>query len=292
MSWLSYVLTVLVIYPISRLPFRLLYGFSTLVYIVLYHVIGYRKQVVYANLQRVFPDRSSEAIAAMARDFYRHLGDMLLEGFKAFTISRKALEARMVFTNPSLVNKYYEEGRHVVLISAHYANWEYLPPILSMQLSHTIMGIYKPLANPYFDGWAQRSRSRFGDLVLVPMKQVKELFAAYAHAPMAMAFIADQSPSRHAKAYWQRFLGVDTAMLFGPEYYAKLYDAVVLYGRTRKVGRGHYTFTFEVITETPKETPDGFITKAHSRILEEQIKEEPALWLWSHKRWKLQRADD
>lgn len=287
MARISYMLTLAVIYPISWLPFPLLYGVSDVLYVIMFKLLGYRKKVVYGNLKRAFPDKSAQERHTIAKRFYRHLTDLLVESFKGFTISKKALMDRMDFTNPEVVNQYYEQGRHVILIGSHYNNWEYLPPILSIHLKHTVMGIYKPLSNQHFDKRVQKNRSRFGALVLVPMKQVKQLFAQYQDRPMAMAFLSDQSPSRNAKPYWMDFLGVPTPMLFGAEYYAKQYDAVVLYGRTERKGRGRYTFTFEVITETPKETPKGFITEAHSRLLEQQILEDPAYWLWSHKRWKL-----
>lgn len=289
MAWLTYVLTLLVIYPISWLPFPLLYGLSDVLYVVLFNWIGYRKKVVYGNLKRAFPEKSDQEIATLAKRFNRHLCDMLLEGFKAFTISKKALLERAVFTNPDFVNQYYYQGRHVMLVGSHYANWEYAPPLTDIHLKFRIMGVYKPLSNRFFDKKVQQNRSRFGDMVLVPVKKVKEMLAAYAHEPMGMAFLSDQSPSRNAKPYWMTFLGTKTPMLFGAEYYAKKYDAVVLYGACKRVSRGRYTFTFELITETPKETPEGYITEAYNRILEKQILEEPAYWLWSHKRWKLMK---
>lgn len=286
MQRLSYVLAMAVIYPLSLLPFRALYFLSDGLFLLFYYVIGYRKKVVMSNLERAFPGRTASERQAIARKFYHHFTDLLVESFKGFTISRQQLQQRMYFENPELVHQYFHQGRHVTLIGAHYNNWEYLPPLLSLALKHTMMGIYKPLSNPYFDRAVQRTRGRYG-LVLVPMKEVKSYFERYSSAPMALGFLADQSPSRSSKPYWTTFLGCQTPVLYGAELYAKRYDAPVIYIHVHKIKRGFYTLKAELITEHPSDTPKGFITEAHTKLLETDILQEPAYWLWSHKRWKL-----
>jgi KDO2-lipid IV(A) lauroyltransferase len=40
----------------------------------------------------------------------------------------------------------------------------------------------------------------------------------------------------------------------------------------------------------PKETPDNYITDLFNKKLEEDIKVQPEIWLWSHRRWKHKRT--
>ena len=51
-----YYLALPFIYLVSYLPFRVLYLLSEMMFLLLYRVIGYRKAVVSANLERSFPE--------------------------------------------------------------------------------------------------------------------------------------------------------------------------------------------------------------------------------------------
>ena len=53
-----------------------------------------------------------------------------------------------------------------------------------------------------------------------------------------------------------------------------------------KVKRGYYELTFTLISDTPKEEANGDIITKSALLLEKEIKNNPAYWLWSHKRWK------
>ena len=43
---------------VALLPFRVLYGISDFLYLIIYHVIKYRIKVVRLNLQNSFPEKS------------------------------------------------------------------------------------------------------------------------------------------------------------------------------------------------------------------------------------------
>ena len=83
------ILYYLVIFPISNLPYRLLYTFSDFLFLIVYSVIGYRKEVTLTNLKNSFPEKSSEEIDRISRKFYHHFCDLVVESLKGFTISEK-----------------------------------------------------------------------------------------------------------------------------------------------------------------------------------------------------------
>ena len=67
---------------------------------------------------------------------------------------------------------------------------------------------------------------------------------------------------------------------------AKKLDLAVLYLKINKIKRGYYIATFVPLTDEPKNLPDFEITRKFFDAIEKQIKEKPAYYLWSHKRWK------
>lgn len=285
MQLIAYLLFLLLVFPLSWLPFSILYVLSDGIAFLLYRVIGYRRRVVRQNLQRAFPDKTQIEIRRIEQRFYRHLADLTVESIKGFSISRKELQRRMVIVNPDLMERLYREGRSITMVTGHYGNWEYLPRALSWGIPHLILGIYKPLKNRYFDRLIQSTRAK-DDLVLVPVKQVKEVFLQYKEKLVALGFVADQSPSRKGSGLVVDFMGIPTPVLYGPEKYARAFNTAVVYGKVSQIKRGYYQIEGVLLTEEPQEQPEGAITKAHTHLLEAQIREQPALWLWSHKRWK------
>jgi KDO2-lipid IV(A) lauroyltransferase len=86
-----------------------------------------------------------------------------------------------------------------------------------------------------------------------------------------------------------KFLNQETAVLHGPEKYARLHNFPVFYARIRKVRRGKYIAGFILLEQEPRNTQPGEITERFMRRLEEDILEDPRYYLWSHRRWKLKR---
>lgn len=287
----SALLYYLVIYPISLLPFPLLYGLSDVLFLLFYYVIPYRKKLVMDNLRRSFPERSDVELRKIRRRFYRHFGDLVMESLKTFSASPAAIRKRVDLVNLELLERFFQEGRSVILVSGHYANWEWPAITLPFHSSHTATGIYQPLTNPFFNRRLQSSRSRFG-LKLMATKEVQRFFAEHENELCTYGFINDQSPSDPRRGHWMRFLNQDTCMLMGVESYAVKYDMPVVYAMITQVKRGYYRLEYRLVAEHPRQCAKYEITEACARINESIIREMPALWLWTHRRWKHKRPSD
>lgn len=277
-----------VILPISYLPFPLLYLLSNFAFFMMYRVIGYRKKVVLMNLKNSFPKKSEKEINAIAKKFYKHFCDLILEGLKGFTISREEINKRFQIQKSGIIDELYQQGKDIVFVGGHYNNWEILALGIGMQLDHTVVGIYKPLSNKFFNEKMKNSRQRFG-LELAPMKKVKSYMEEDYGNPKGVIFAVDQSPHNKKTAVWGRFLNQETAMFYGAEKYAKDYNLPVVYAVINKVKRGHYVAEARLLTDKPNEMDYGEIITKANQFLEEDIKKAPQYWLWTHRRWKHKR---
>ena len=240
------------------------------------------------NIERSFPEKSKAEQVAICKGFYHHFGDLIVESLKVFTISETEVKKRMVFSNPEVINKYYEQGRSVVLAGGHYNNWELFAVAIDANIKLESIAIYKPLSNLFFDEKMRTTRGKYG-LEMIAIKEVKNTFEEKKNKLTATIFGTDQSPGNPRNCYWTTFLNQDTGVLFGTEKYAREYNYPVIYGRIRKVKRGHYVFDFIDLCEFPQQTSLGDITEMHTRYLEKDILEKPDYWLWSHRRWKHKR---
>lgn len=275
------------VYPLSKLPLWLTYRFADFFYLLLITVLPYRKKVITANLERCFPEMSKRNIAKLRREFYRTFTDMLIEGIKNLGISEKELKKRFVIENPELMDGLFNQGKSVLLVSAHYNNWEWMITGQNLFFKHQAVGIGMPLSSGFWDKKINALRQRFG-MKVIHSKIVKESFENYKKNGLCTAtlVLADQSPGDSNKSFWTNFLGQSTAVAFGAEQLANTYDQAVVFYLPKKIKRGYYTSKLILITDDPKSLAWGEITEQHVRLLEKGILENPAGWLWSHKRWK------
>ena len=282
------VLYYLFIIPVSLLPYGVLYGLSNCLYYLFYYVIGYRKEVVVRNIQNSFPEKTKAERERIIKKFYSHFSDLMLESLKVFTISRNEVDERMKFNFVEVPNGYFDQGRSIIIAGGHNNNWELFAVGVAAAVKHKAVAFYKPLTNVFFDGKMRQTRSKYG-LSMAPTKRAKEVFEENKNILTATIFGIDQSPAHADKCYWTTFLNQDTGVHFGVEKFAKEYDLPVVYGRIRKLKRGHYCFDFINVTDQPRLTAYGEISEKVTRMLEKDIIEEPCYWLWSHKRWKHKR---
>ncbi|MBQ7062858.1 MAG: lysophospholipid acyltransferase family protein [Bacteroidales bacterium] len=277
---------------LSWLPLWFHYLIASLLRPVVQHVVRYRRRVVRDNLLRAFPEWGSQRrmLRRVERQYYRHLCDLVAEGLYNLRASLRQVERRYRFENVELLTPFYEQGRSVVLLSAHYNNWEYMITSLDHRLRHHAVGVGKPLDNRRFGRFITARRARYGTEIVdqTDVRQAMEFYARH-RVPVAYMMLSDQSPSNPHRSLWTDFLGQDTPFLFGAEHFARKYDMPVVLYDVRKLRRGRYSVRFRLMTDQPAALPEGDITRRYARHLEQQIRLQPQYWLWSHRRWKLTR---
>ena len=270
------------------MPLPILYWFSDIAYLFVYKIFGYRKEVVFKNLNNAFPDKSAAERKEIAAKFYHFMTDLMVEILWCFSLSEKRIRHRLTVINPELMDELYASGKSVVLVLGHYSSWEMVLSSLNLFVKHRVATIYIPLTNKALDKAFYRMRTTFNSK-MIAKKDFKQSFEEDSKELRAIIFGADQSPAMSKNIYWTQFLNQDTAVAYGVEKYAKMYDMPVVYSKLMREKRGYYTLEFETVSEQPLLSAEGDITERHVRLLEKQILAKPEFWLWSHKRWKKKR---
>ncbi|UOX33746.1 lysophospholipid acyltransferase family protein [Flavobacterium sediminilitoris] len=286
MQLIVYILLYPLLFLISILPFRLLYIFSDFIYFMVYRVIGYRKKVVRENLAMALPHLSTEERKNIEKKFYSHMCDMFLEMIKTMTISRKEMEKRYKFINLDVYMDLEKKKKSIALLCAHYASYEW---VISMNYHITFKGygIYKRISNKYFDKLVHDIRSKFKATLITTKDTISTIEQNQKDGILGIyGFASDQSPKSSIKSHWSTFMGIETPIHVGAEIISKRLDMNVVFLKTKKVKRGYYEATLEVMSEDAKSIPNFEISDAFIRKVEEQIYEAPEYYLWTHKRWK------
>jgi KDO2-lipid IV(A) lauroyltransferase len=281
----------LFVWPLSHLPLWILYRYSDLLYLLLISVVPYRRKVIDSNLKNSFPEKSEREIKQLRRKFYRHFSDIVIEGVKNLSISKKELLSRISVVNPELMDHLYQQNKSVLLVSGHYNNWEWMITAQSMLFPHKAMGIGMPMSSKFWDKKVTTQRERFGMKVIHSANYRAEI-EARKEENIAVLNLSDQSPGDSRKSYWMNFLNRPTAVLFGAEQMANEYDLAVVFFVVRKMKRGFYTVELKLISDQARTNDWGQITETHTKLLEKEIQKHPEQWIWSHKRWKREVPGD
>jgi KDO2-lipid IV(A) lauroyltransferase len=292
MQLLLFLIAYPIIWLISILPFPLLYLFSDFVCFLVYRVFGYRKKVVRENIAMALPHLTVKERLKIEANFYSHMCDMFLEMVKTMSISQKEMEKRFRFTNLDVYRDLEKKGKSIALLCAHYASYEWAVS-MNYHITFEGYGVYKKINNKYFDKLIKDIRSKFNATLLSTRETIPtiEKNAKTGHLGV-FGLASDQSPQASKATHWAPFMGIEVPVHTGAEMLAKRFDMNVIFLKNKKVKRGYYEATFELMADNPKEVPDFGISDEFLRRVEKQIHEDPQYYLWTHKRWKHRRKKE
>ena len=277
-------------YTLSLLPFRLLYLFSDALYLLIYHIVRYRRGVVRKNLSTSFPEYNEQRLLQIERRFYHWFCDYIFETFKLLSMSDEKLMRHLEFHGSEQMEEVFDEERNIALMMGHYCNWEWLSAI-GLAFPHhpdAIMGlIYHPLYNNAFDKLFIAIRKAHGG-VCIPKQDILRHLVSYKreNRRTLMGYISDQAPRWHNIHLWLPFLNHDTPVFTGGERIMRKMDDAVFYIDVERPKRGKYVCTFKQLSPHASQEPDNTITYSFFQHLEETIRREPSYYLWTHNRWK------
>lgn len=271
---------------IAALPLRVLYAFSTLLFFITYHVVGYRKTLVWRNLRNAFPEKSDAELKAIRKQFYKNLCDYGVETLKLLSIPADELKRRMYFPNVSAIQHFADRGISVLIFASHQFNWEWLLVSGNLSLPVPVDFVYQKQSSEFFNAFSLKIRSRFGGYA-VERPQVARELVKRKNVLRGIAIVGDQFPGYHNdKRYWTTFLHQRTAFFQSINQMAVLSQFPAFYVKVKRVKRGFYEAEFIKIAEPPYNANAFNIVDNYARETEKAIHENPAGWLWSHNRWK------
>jgi KDO2-lipid IV(A) lauroyltransferase len=273
---------------LSRLPLWALYAVSTFLYVLAYYIVRHREHVISEQLAKVFPAMSAAERAVIHHKYLKNFCDVLVEVLKSLSMNSEQMIARVRIENIGAARRYLESGKSVMMVTSHLCNWEWLLQGVALQLGYPLDAAYKPL----HDQWAERLmlsvRTRFGAR-LIPAKELLADFLSRRGVVRALAMNADQAPVSTDKRYWTRFLGQDTAFYIGAEQIARATRLPLLYLVMRRVRRGYYEAEIKELWDGRESIEPNAITERYARACEADVLKSPADWLWSYRRWRLQK---
>jgi Kdo2-lipid IVA lauroyltransferase/acyltransferase len=271
-------------YLVSLIPMRGLYFIGDGIYAVIYYLFRYRREVVMANLLIAFPEKTQKERTAIAKEFYHHFIDSFMEVIKLCSASDQFLKKRFTIDMEDL-DALYRSGKSCQIHLGHTFNWEWGQLVLSTLTPYKVMVVYMPISNPIFEKLFYHLRTRTGNIFLSAAK-MRDQMEPFLARQYLLGLVADQNPSRPQTSFWLNFFDHPAPFVSGPEKGAEANALPVVFAHMEKPKRGHYRGVVKLATLDASKLVAGELTLAYVRYLEDVIRKNPSMWLWSHRRWK------
>lgn len=257
-------------------------------YPVIYYVARYRRGITEKNLRLSFPEKSDSERQQIARDFYRQFCYTIVESIYGYRIDEEEMRRRVVFEGMEEVNRLVAAAGGGIFMLAHIGNWEWMASFQQwLSPGVTEMNVYRRLKNRAIDRLMLAIRAKRGGVCVEKQRILREMVRYRAEKkPVAVGLLCDQKPRPEVTRTWTMFLNQETGFLDGGEVLGRKFGYPVFYVYIIREQRGIYRTQMKLLAARPEETQEGEITTAYARLLEKNIREQPALWLWTHNRWK------
>jgi KDO2-lipid IV(A) lauroyltransferase len=277
-----------ILFLISKLPLKILYVFSDVIFFLNYYIVGYRKEVITQNLRNSFPDKSEEEIKEIRKKFYLNFSDYLVETIKSFSISETESRVRMQHINQHLFHEAKAEGKNIILLAGHVFNWEWINALARIIPQAHCHPVYRKVNNDFWENQMKKVRNKFGNEALEANEVILNIFRSKNNGDSAYMFVADQTPHHAHVTYGLEFLNQRTPAFIGYDRLATRMDLVFIYCEMKKVKRGYYQVNYyRIYPEGEKFTENEVVRKFH-KLLENTLHKHPDNYLWSHRKWKYQ----
>lgn len=284
----------------GSLPLRVHYFNARWIAVLLEKVVKYRVDLVDENLSFAFPEKSPEERLQIRHEFYRHFARIFLEAmwFGTCHDGRKLRRAGIVTAlNPEDLVRLYESAPSVMILSAHTGNWEliggmnsYSPKSEEMFDEDTWVVVYRKLNNKIFDSIMLENRTaplhnRNFEGAL-ESKKVLRYMLQHRNDKRVYDFIADQRPyfSQYDTPKIE-FMNRRCSVMSASSEIACKFGMAVVYLRMKELHEGKYTMEFVTICEDASKMDYMDIIKQYYKLLEDDLRDQPYNYLWTHNRW-------
>lgn len=287
---------------LSKLPLKFHYFMGDILSWLAKNILHYREYVILCNLSRSFPEKWSAEIRDIRNDYYRHFGELVAETvwFAGSSYERLRKNGIVKVMNSKEVSEIFDSTPSMTVLSTHCGNWEILGGLLGYETADggklsvpesAISVVYKKMSNKVADRVFALNR-------IAPLEEVGTECEVESHNILRYSikhkderrmyiYPTDQAP------YWGagrfpigKFMNQETTVMMGSVGVACKLSHSVMYMKMKRVERGRYEMSFiPICRDASKMTPEEIMRRYYD-LLEEEIRETPHNWLWSHNRWK------
>jgi Kdo2-lipid IVA lauroyltransferase/acyltransferase len=272
---------------IRLLPWKGVRHLGNALGLFIFHVIGLRRRLTMENIRHAFPEKTEDECRLIASEAYKNLMVTMLEIYWMEKLTAQQVAQIADVSGSEIVDELLKEGKGLICVTGHCANWEFGAVALGLLAGHPITVIVQKQRNKLVDRWLNRVRSMFNNTPVFMEDSPREILRALRRNE-CVGIVADQSAAMESIRV--EFFGRSVPTHEGPAVFSLRTGAPILMAYVFRLSDGRYKGIFEKIDMSGIEGSDQekirTLTQRHTSALEAFIRKHPGQWLWLHNRWK------
>ncbi|MCK5293861.1 MAG: lipid A biosynthesis acyltransferase [Arcobacteraceae bacterium] len=251
----------------------------------IYLVNSEHKRYAFANLNFVYKDTiSQDEKTQIVKDIYKTLVYNLYDFIENQTLDLQGFEDKITVKNEKILLDAIKNNRKIILITAHYGNWEYGNTFIPLKYKPTTM-VGRPMNNKYFNDELNNTRQKNNTIMLSKREAARGLVKALKEDRI-LGLVIDQHNRTGVEV---EFFGKKVLVTDSTAKLARKFNAIIIPIFFQRTSFGKYdAILYDGIESKDFEGEDQIknLTQAQANIIEKQIRKEPNQWFWQHKRFK------
>ena len=257
----------------------------------IYYILPRYRQLTIDNLKFAFGNEKPEAeLQDIAKRVFQNLGKNSVELVNLPKFNKARMDKFVRFRNRERLDKAYEKGKGIIVLTAHFGSWELMAAALRENNCPGVTIGKRIYFKKYDDFLNKLRKSRDVEVIYrdeSPRKMLKTLKKNW-----IVGIVADQDVDS-VDGVFVNFFGKQAYTPSGPVALAKASGAVMLPVFIIREGDWH-TIAIEEPVELrdtgDKEADLIYNTQKWSDVVESYVRRYPDQWVWMHRRWKTKKA--
>ena len=273
------------------MPSRLLLAAGSVVGSLFYIVDAHHRRVAAENVAAALPQRSAAEQRAIVRGAFRHFGQLLFELLKWSTLTPDQMLARVEFDGEERVKAAAAQGRGIIFVTGHFGFWELQNMVHALRLPPMAV-MARAIDNPAVNEMLERMRTRTGAAVIYRQGGIRKVLRRLQSGGAIGVLIDQHVLGRDAVCV--KFFDRPEATTSAVAALALRTGALVIPLFALPLGGGRYRMVYEPPVPPPAADvadPIHDFTQRCTDVLEMYVRRRPDLWLWMHRRWRVEGAD-
>ncbi|MEN6468540.1 MAG: lysophospholipid acyltransferase family protein, partial [Smithella sp.] len=280
----------IVTFALHIIPLPLKRALAVLFSRLFYRLSLKHRLIAIHNLTRSFPDKSPDEIIRIVKDSNATFALTMLESSDLLYLNKHNLHRRVSVRGMEHYEKACQEGKGVLLFSAHFGNWEFGNAALAI-LSKPPIFMARILDSHFIEEASTYMRASLGIGNLHKENALRPMLRLLKNGE-AIKLLIDQNVAVYEGVFVDYF-GRPACTTSGIALLALRTGAAVLPIFTTRMPDGRYLTEIgpkvETVNTGDRDHDVLVNTQNYTKIIEDHVRKYPRQWLWMHQRWKTKR---
>jgi Kdo2-lipid IVA lauroyltransferase/acyltransferase len=277
-------LSLALLWLVHLLPFAVQAALGRAVGLLLFRLAGSRRRIALRNLQLCLPELDEARRTAIAREHFQWLARSLLErGLLWYAPVGRIKPLIHIEGDVGLADR---SERPVMWLVPHFVALDVAGASTQLFQKRQVGSIYQRQSNAVFDAAVRRGRLRFNQGEVFSRHETARPLMRAIRKGYAFFNLPDMDFGPRDAAFVP-FFGISAATLLAPSRMARAMNMIVqpVIGEILPGGQGYRVRFLPAWTDYPSDDDEADARRMNAWI-EEEVRRNPAQYLWVHKRFK------